>query len=192
MKTHSNLFEKAVSLESILRAWDGFKVGKRHKKDVQEFEYRLEDNLFLLHDELTAGIYRHAPYYAFSIQDPKPRSIHKATVCDRVVHHVIYQTLAPLFEPSFIYDSYSCRENKGTHRAVKRLRIFLDKVYKTEKRCFVLKCDVRKFFQSIDHGILLEILRRKIKDKKMMDLVALIVDSFPSPGQSRERERERE
>jgi retron-type reverse transcriptase len=191
MRLYSNLFENATSLESILEAWDEFKIGKRKKPDVQEFEYRLSDNLFTLHDELANGTYRHGSYYEFRINDPKPRVIHKAAVRDRIVHHAIYKSLAPIFEVGFIADSFSCRIGKGTHRAVNRLKTFLDRVYKTNKICFVLKCDVRKFFQSIDHEILLEIIARKIRDKEMMKLATEIVESFEA-APVRERERERE
>jgi RNA-directed DNA polymerase len=184
MRLYNNLFENATSLESILEAWDEFKIGKRKKPDVQEFEYRLSDKLFSLHDELIHKTYRHGPYYEFRINDPKPRIIHKASVRDRVVHHLIYKSLAPVFEAGFIADSFSCRKGKGTHRAVERLKVFLDKVYKTNKACFVLKCDVRKFFQSIDHEILLGIIDRHVKDRRMMHLVSKIVRSFAVPSLS--------
>ena len=125
----------------------------------------------------------------FVSTDPKPRTIHKAAVRDRIVHHVIYKALAPIFEAGFIADSFSCQIGKGTHRAVNRLKIFLDKVSKTNKTCFVLKCDVRKFFQSIDHEILLEIVSQKIRDRKMMNLVVSIANSFNAAPVERERER---
>jgi retron-type reverse transcriptase len=191
MRLYTNLFENATSLESILEAWDEFKIGKRKKPDIQEFEYRLSDNLFSLRDELVDEAYHHGPYYEFRINDPKPRIIHKASVRDRVVHHVIYKSLAPVFEAGFIADSFSCRRGKGTHRAVERLKIFLDKVYKTNKTCFVLKCDVRKFFQSIDHDVLLNIIAHKVKDRKMMNLISSVIKSFDAPVLI-ERERERE
>ena len=109
-----------IAMESILFAWDEFKKGKREKRDVQEFEYRLEDNLFALYHELNEKRYRHHSYRAFYIQDPKVRLIHKATVKDRIVHHLLYRCLNPIFEQAFIFDSYSCRKDKGTHRAVRR------------------------------------------------------------------------
>jgi RNA-directed DNA polymerase len=178
MRLYTNLFENAISLESILEAWDEFKIGKRKKPDVQKFEYRLSDNLFSLQEELGNGTYRHGSYHEFRINDPKPRIIHKANVRDRIVHHAIYKSLAPIFEKSFIADSFSCRKDKGAHRAVERLKIFLDKAYKTNRTCFVLKCDIRKFFQSIDHDILLDIIARRVKDRRMMHLVSEVVCSF--------------
>ena len=158
MKLYKNLFEKAISIESLLQAWDEFKIGKRARPDVQAFEYHLEDNLFALQRDLVTRRYKHGPYYAFHIRDPKPRIIHKASVRDRIVHHALHQALNPIFEPTFIADSYSCRCNKGTHRGVRRLRFFLNKTYKNHGTCFALKCDVKKFCGSIDHEILRKII----------------------------------
>ncbi len=97
-----------------------FLRGKRKKKDVQEFELHLMDNILDLHDDLVSKKYTHGNYEAFAINDPKPRSIHKACVRDRLLHHAIYRMLYPYFDNVFIYDSYSCRKWKGTHKALKR------------------------------------------------------------------------
>ncbi len=190
MVTYFNIFVKTLSLEALLAAWDEFKQDKRTRADVQMFERHLEDNLFELHSELVSKTYKHSSYRAFTIHDPKVRQIHKATVRDRIVHHAVFNALNPLFEPTFIADSYSCRKDKGTHRAVKRLKVFLEKTGKTYRQCFVLKCDVRKFFQSIDHDILLGIISKRIKDPEMLWLVQELVESF-STEPNRERERER-
>jgi len=180
-----------IAMESILSAWDEFKKGKREKRDVQEFEYRLEDNLFALHRELIEKQYRHHPYRAFYIQDPKVRLIHKAIVKDRIVHHLLYRSLNPIFEETFIFDSYSCRKNKGTHRAVRRLADFTRKVFQTNGKCFVLKCDVKQFFPSINQNILLQLISRRIKDQETLRLVRIIITSFSATPAPRERERER-
>lgn len=95
-------------------AWGRFLKGKSRRKDVLMFERHLEDNLFQLHADLVNGTYRHGAYHEFHIFDPKHRIIHKATVRDRVVHHLLYAQLMPVFEQGFIFDSYSCRDNKGT------------------------------------------------------------------------------
>ena len=160
-------------------AWQEFRRGKRNKKDVQEFEFNLEDNLFQLHSELRNKTYQHSNYTSFSICDPKPRRIHKAIVRDRVLHHASFRILYPIFDKSFIFDSYSCRIRKGTHRAVNRLEKFCRKLSKNKaKNIFALKCDVRKFFDSIDQGILLELISKKIIDKNGMWLVSKIIRSF--------------
>lgn len=194
MKTYTDLFEKTVSLESLLYAWDEFKAGKRHKPDVQQFERHLEDNLFTLHEDLSEKCYRHGPYSGFYIKDPKIRLIHKSDVRDRIVHHAVFKTLDIVFEPTFIFDSYSCREGKGTHRAVRRLGFFINKIYRTQGQCFVLKCDVRQFFHSINHKILFGIIAERVKDPDLLWLIKELIESFPAnaPASIRERERERE
>jgi len=143
------------------------------------FERNLEYNLFNLHYELKNGIYHHSQYTAFYITDPKLRRIHKAEVKDRIVHHAIYRVLYPIFNSSFIYDSYSCRIDKGTHKAVDRLTGFIRKVSRNLARpCFVLKCDIKKFFHSVDHQILFEIIKRKIDNIDSLLLHKEIIGSF--------------
>ncbi|MCK9588627.1 MAG: hypothetical protein M0Q93_04585, partial [Terrimicrobiaceae bacterium] len=106
----------------MLEAWKEFLRGKRSRKDVQEFELNLMANVLALHRDLANKTYRHSPYQAFNISDPKPRNIHKASVRDRLLHHAIYRVLYPFFDKTFIADSYSCRLDKGTHKAINRLR----------------------------------------------------------------------
>ncbi|KKT34102.1 MAG: Retron-type reverse transcriptase [Candidatus Gottesmanbacteria bacterium GW2011_GWB1_44_11c] len=184
----NNLFDKTISLESLLEAWDKFKIGKRKKPDVQVFEKKLEDNLFNLHEELASKTYRHEPYKEFYIRDPKVRLIHKSSVRDRVVNHAIFKTLNEIFEPIFIPESYSSRIGKGTHRGVKSLKQHLIEIQKSHGKCFVLKCDIKKFFHSINHAVLLRIIQTKIKDSDMIWLIRLLLDSFPNRAQF-ERER---
>ena len=129
--------------------------------------------------------YRHGSYHAFNISDPKPRKIHKAGVRDRLLHHAVYRMFYPFFNRTFIPDSYSCRVGKGTHKAVNRFRDFGYKVSKNNTRtAWVLKCDVRKFFASVDQRILMGIVKRYIPDENIIWLVGKIVDSFNSgkPG----------
>lgn len=138
-----------------------------------------------LHDELAQGVYCHEGYEAFSINDPKPRDIHKASVRDRLLHHAVYRELYPFFDRTFIADSYSCRLRKGTHKALDRFTRFARQVSRNGTRtCWVLKCDVRKFFASIDHAILMRVLRDRIRDERTLALLQEIIDSFSStaPG----------
>lgn len=168
-------------MENLLAAWREFLRGKRKKRDVQEFQYRLMDNILDLHHDLKERTYRHGGYEAFKISDPKPRDIHKARVRDRLLHHAIYRKLYPFFDRTFIADSYSCRRGKGTHRAMNRFRQFAYKVSRNHTRtCWVLKCDIRKFFASIDQSILLDIVRRYIPDTRVVGLISEIVGSFCS------------
>lgn len=178
-------YDDITSVENLLGAWREFVRGKRKKKDVQEFQHALMDNVLELHAELANGTYTHSDYHAFKISDPKPRDIHKASVRDRLLHHAIYRCLYPVFDRTWIADSYSCRDNKGTHRAMNRFRAFGRIVSKNSTRtCWVLKCDVRKFFASIDHVRLLEIVASHVDDARTVELISKVVGSFQStePG----------
>lgn len=159
--------------------------GKKKRKDVAEFSLNFLDNILSLHTELEEKTYRHGGYQAFKINDPKPRDIHKASVRDRLVHHTIYRILYPYFDRKFIFDSYSCRVNKGTHRAIYRFRHFGRIVSKNHTRtCWVLKCDIRKFFANIDHKILKNFLRKNIADENASWLLAQVINSFQTKGKS--------
>ena len=181
MKTYKNLFNEIISAENLFLAWDKFKNGKRNKKDVRLFEWNLESNIFRLNRDLKNKIYKHGVYHSFKIKDPKPRNIHKAQVRDRILHHAIFQILNPIFEPGFISASFSCREGYGTHKGVKYLQNTLRKATQNGRvSCFALKCDIKKFFDTIDHDILLTILKRRIKDEDTIWLLKQIISSFSS------------
>lgn len=171
-------------MENLLDAWGEFVAGKRGRHDVQVFEFHLMDNMLALHRRLLNGTYRHGPYAAFAISDPKPRKIHKASVADRVVHRAIYRKLYPFFDRAFIADSFSCRDGKGTHRAMERFRRFAFQVSRNHRRtAWALKCDVRKFFASIDHDVLMRIVGERIADERVIRLLDMIVRSFHAePG----------
>ncbi len=174
-------YANLIAIDNLFQAWSEFKTGKRKRKDVQLFERHLEDNLFDLYLKLRDKTYRHGDYHAFYVQDPKIRHIHKASVSDRVVHHLLYKFLYELFDKSFIYDSYSCRLEKGTHKGVKKLEKFTRIVSKNYiKPCWALKLDIRKFFASVDHQILLSLLKSKISDPEIVYLLSEVIDSFQS------------
>lgn len=174
-------FEDIISLENLLEAWQEFLVGKTKKKDVQVFAARLMDNIFSLRRDLLYHDYRPGAYQAFKISDPKSRNIHKASVRDRLLHHAIYRQLYPFFDRTFIADSYSCRLNKGTHRAINQFQKYFYKVSRNNIRdCWVLKGDIRKFFASVDQKILLQILKEHTPDKNIIDLLEKIISSFNS------------
>jgi hypothetical protein len=177
-------YDDIISPDNLLLAWREFRLGKRSKPDVQKFERSLMDNLLMLHDEIATDSYRHQGYYQFAISDPKPRQIHKASVRDRVLNHAVYRVLYPFFDATFIHDSYSCREGKGTHAALDRFRQFSRQASRNHTRTgWVLKCDIRKFFASIDQKILVRILEDHIPEDEVMVLLKQIVDSFETaPG----------
>lgn len=178
-------FEDIVSIDNLLEAWQEFLKGKRCRKDVQEFQFALMDNILPLRQDLINRKYEHGGYQCFKINDPKSRIIHKAGVRDRLLHHAVYRKLYPFFDKIFIADSFSCRINKGTHKAIDRFRSFAYIVSKNKTRtCWVLKCDIKKFFASVDQNILLEILEKRISDKNIVRLLEKIIFSFYStkPG----------
>lgn len=160
-------------------AWQEFICGKRKREDVTKFSLYLIDNILVLHRELTEKTYHHGPYQAFKINDPKPRDIHKASVRDRLLHHAVYRILYPYFDKKYIFDSYSCRTGKGTHRAINRFRTYGRKVTRNNTRTvWILKGDIRKFFASIDHQTLIIILRKHINDEDAIWLIKEIIESF--------------
>ena len=175
----SDNYHHIISLENLLEAWKEFIRGKHKRKDVEEFELHLADNLLAIHRELALKTYRHSRYEAFNISDPKPRNIHKARVKDRVVHRAIYRILYPFFDRLFTADSYSCRNDKGIHKALNRFRSFARKASCNHTRTvWALKCDVRKFFASIDQDVLLRILEKHIPDRDILELLKEIIGSF--------------
>ena len=158
-----------------------FVPGKRKRADVQEFQLRLTNNILSLHRDLKNNTYRHGGYEHFVVTDPKRRDINKASVRDRLVHHAIYRILYPCYDRKFINDSYSCRNNKGTHRAITKFKKFAGKISQNNtKTCWVLKCDIRKFFASIDQAILLKILEKNITDPATLELLIKVISSFNS------------
>ncbi len=177
-------FSEIISVENLLLAWQEFVRGKRGKHDVQEFSVHLMDNLLMLNEDLQNRSYRHGPYKAFSLSDPKPRRIHKASVRDRVLHHAVYRVLYPFFDRLFIPDVYSCRVGKGMHKALNRLRSFAYCASQNHTcTAWVLKCDIRRFFEHVDHGVLLLLLQKRIADVNILWLLEEIIRSFSAaPG----------
>ena len=176
---HSDLFYHIISTTNLLAAWCEFRRSKNKKPDIQKFEFNLEKNILDLHFSLRQKTYINEPYVPFYVYDPKRRYIHKAQVRDRVVHQAIFRQLYNVFDPSFVYDSYACRFEKGTHAGVRRLEVFLRKETKNyTHNAWVLKCDISKFFDSIDHSILREILFAKVKCPETRWLLENIIKSF--------------
>ncbi len=178
-KIFTHTYNDIISLENLLLAWKNFKKEKSNKKDVLIFERNLMQNLLELHSDLKTKNYRHSGYQAFKISDPKPRDIHKALVRDRVLHHALYQKMYFFFDSKFISDSYSCRKWKGTHKSMNKFRSYFYKVSQNNTQpCWVLKCDIKKFFANIDHEILKNILAKHIQDKDILWLLENVIDSF--------------
>ena len=168
-----------ICIDHLFRSWDEFKKGKRKRKDIQQFERNLEDNIFQLHRDLETLQYHPDPYENFYVSDPKQRRISKASVKDRFVHHIVYNTLTPVFDQKFIFHSLSSRRGKGIHVGVDHLRRMIRKVSKNGHRpCFALKMDIQRFFDSVDHQILKTLIQKTILDEKVLKIIALIINSF--------------
>ncbi len=177
----AHTYEDIICVENLLAAWKEFLSGKRQRRDVQEFSTDFASNILALHHDLVYKTYRHGGYHEFRISDPKPRVIHKASVRDRLLHHAIYRILYPFFDQTFIADSFSCRKGKGTHKALERFRVMTNQIsWNNTRTCWILKCDIKKFFASIDQVILLKILEQYIPDKDIMWLLKNIITSFES------------
>jgi RNA-directed DNA polymerase len=180
-KSLTHAYHHIISLENLLLAWTEFLSGKKNKKDVPEFKLRLMDNLISLHNDLKDKVYEHGEYEAFDVFEPKKRNIHKASVRDRVLHRAMYRILYPYFDRKFIFDSYSCRLDKGTHKALERFSDFGKRAsFNHTKTVWILKGDIKKCFASIDQKILFEILKKRIKDADVLILLRTIIKSFDS------------
>ncbi|MDA1053034.1 MAG: reverse transcriptase/maturase family protein [Planctomycetota bacterium] len=170
MKRHDNLWPRLVSFSNLLSAAENAVRRKRSQANVARFRFDLEKELCQLQDELRDHLYAPGPFHTFEIREPKRRLISAAPLRDRVVHHALCAVLEPVFEPTFIFDSYACRRGKGTHAAVNRFQQF------TRRFRYVLKCDVQKYFPSIDHAILTELIARKVKDEDVLWLASVIIE----------------
>jgi len=183
MNKFTKKYEEITTTANLLLAWGEFLKGKKHRSDVAIFQSRLMDNVINLQQDLKNKTYRHGAYQAFNISDPKPRIIHKAIVRDRLLHHLLYQETYQYFVQKFIHDSYSCRLEKGQHRAVYRFAEFSNRVSQNDRHTvWILKCDIRKFFASIDHAILKDILAKHLEDKDLLWLFSQVIDSFETCG----------
>jgi len=178
---HKN-YDELFNLNNVFDAWKKFRRGKAGKKDVMDFELHLEDNLFRLYEDLWNLEYKHLPYKYFQIFDNKRRDIYKAEVRDRIVHQIIYDYLLFLFEPEFISDSYASRIGKGQYRAINAFCYFIKLAYNNHKSCFVLKCDVRKYFDSIDQKVLFDLIKEKVVCEKTIEIIKKIIFSYVSSG----------
>ncbi len=175
-----DLFAQVYDFENLHAAYRRARAGKRYKPEVLAFDERQEENLLALRDELRSGAYRHGPYRHFIVNDSKKRSIMAAPFRDRVMHHALCAVIAPVFERGFIYDSYACRRGKGTHAAVARMRSFVRGAGYRE--AYILKCDISKYFASIDHDVLYALIEKKIRDERVLALVRAIIESAGEGG----------
>ncbi|HAD13054.1 MAG TPA: RNA-dependent DNA polymerase [Saprospirales bacterium] len=171
MKTYRQLYHKITSWDNLLMAAKNATRGRQFNAPVAGFNFRLERELLKLQQELEDMSYQPGPYTTFRIHDPKARMISAAPFRDRVVHHALCNVIEPVFEKTFIFDSFANRKGKGAQRAIERYQ------YYARKYQYVLKCDVRKFFPSLDHSILKAAFRWKIQCPETLWLSDLILDN---------------
>lgn len=176
-KTYNNLWERVIDYENLHKAFLKARKGKRFQIDVLRFSERLEENLINIQNHLLWESWRPGKYRSFITHEPKKRFIQAPPFKDRVVHHALVQIIEPLFEKKFIYHSYACRKGKGTHEAVIKTQEYLRVAAAKwgSEAAYVLKADVSKYFPSIDHRILFDILARTIRDKSVLRLCWIII-----------------
>lgn len=189
VKTYTNLYPKLCSYKNIERAFKKASKGKNSKFYVKMFRENLIENLLQIKRELESFSYQPEPLKKFTIRDPKTRTIRKSIFKDRIIHHAIVNILEPIYEPIFIADNFANRKGKGTLTAIQRFDIFQKRVSRNGKlithavnnnmiKGYVFKADIRKFFDSVDQEKLLEMLKRKIKDGRVIWLIKRIIKNF--------------
>ena len=176
MKRIGNLYDKIISLENLQLADEKARKGKLKSYGVKVHDRNREANLLALHEALKAGTYRTSEYSTFTIYEPKERIIFRLPYYpDRIVHHAVMNVLEPIWLSVFTADTYSCIKKRGIHAAAKKLRHVIDK---DKQGCtYCLKIDIRKFYPSVNHDVLKSIVRRKLKDTRLLKLLDEIIDS---------------
>jgi retron-type reverse transcriptase len=180
MKSYNNLYYKVIHIQNLILAWRKARKDNTKKDYVIEFESGLRENLLQLHKELKEETYQPKPLKIFILRDPKTRKISKSIFRDRIVHHAIYNAIEPIFEKRFINSCCANRIRKGNLYALALFNKFKRKVSKNNTRnCFILKADIKHYFFEVNQNILINILRKKIKDEKTIKLINKILKNYP-------------
>jgi retron-type reverse transcriptase len=178
MKTYKNIYQTLCSYDNLFYAYEKARKRKTLKPYVIEFEENLDDNLELLRTELLLHSYRPQKLTNFIVRDPKTRKISKSAFRDRVIHHVLFNLIEPIFEKQFICDSFANRKGKGTLKAVERFDKFKRQVSKNNTQsCYVLKADIKHYFDEVDHDVLLNVIKKNIGDNYVLLLIKTILDN---------------
>ena len=180
MKTYNNLYEEICSMNNLANAWRNARKDKTKKDYVIDFEQNIRENLLELRNLLLNQTYFPKPLKVFILRDPKTRRISKSEFVDRIVHHALVRIIEPIFDKTFIYDSCANRKGKGNLFALERFDCFKRKVTNNlHSEGFCLKADIRHYFDSIGHDILFKIIKRRIKDEKVLWLIKRILTNLP-------------
>jgi len=161
-KTYKNLYSRIADFENLHAAYLKARRGKRFKPGVLEFSASLETNLLVLREELLTKTYRTDDYYVFEVYEPKKRIVAALPFRDRVVHHALCNVIEPIWEARFIHDSYACRVGKGTHAGADQVTEFLQRAKRKWGQVFILKLDIKAYFPSVDHAVLLDLLEKRV------------------------------
>lgn len=175
-----DLFSKVYDFESLYKAWLRARSGKRHQEKTARFSADLEANLICIQNELMYGTWHPGQYEAFEVHEPKRRMIYAPAFRDRIVHHSLYAAMLPICESIFSEKSYACRVGKGTHAGANAAQSLINETEKAHGKCYALKCDIRKYFESIDHSTLKSLIEKTIGCRRTAELCRLIVDTSPA------------
>lgn len=177
-------YEKICDFNNLYKAHCKARRTKRAKPEVLQFELKLSENLIRISRDLKAGTYKMQGYYHFKIYEPKERDVYASSYQDRVILHCVCdEVLMPLIQKRIIYDNVACQTGKGTSFAIKRLTYFYAQYYKKYKNeGYILKCDISKYFASIDHQALKEMIRKIVKDENVFNLLEMYIDSYETKG----------
>ena len=177
-RTIRNEFDKMLSYESLMKAHKLSRKGKGYRKEIILFNLKQEEYIMWLYEKLKSGTYKHSGYTVFYVTEPKLRKIEKSIYIDRIVHRwVVDNFLEPYFVPTFINTSYACLKKRGMHKACLDVQSTMKHLERIWGEYYILKMDVRKYFQNIDKDILYRILARKIQDVKLLWLLKQIIYS---------------
>ena len=177
-RTIRNEFDKYLTYDNLMKAHLLSRKGKNYKKEVILFNLKQEEYIKWLYEELKNGTYKHGGYRIFYITYPKPRKIEASRYIDRVVHRWIVDSfLNRYFVNQFISTSYACIKKRGMHKASMDVQKAMKYCTKIWNEYYILKMDIRKYFQNINKDILMNILRKKVKEEKLERLLEKIVYS---------------
>ena len=175
-KTIKNCFNKKLTFDALIKAEERARKGKNSKREVLIFNMDLETNIYNILNKLKKELYKTGKYWTFTVYEPKERVIKSLPYVDRIVQQwYIYEFIKPYIIPRFINDTCACIENRGTHYAVNKIQKYMRIMKRLNNSYYILKCDIRKYFYSIDKDILFNIMKRYITDKKLLDLTYKLI-----------------
>ena len=181
-KTYNNLWDAIINFDNLYHAYKAARKGKRYRHESLEFLEDLEVNLIVLQNELIWDMYRPKPFRQFYVFEPKKRLISAPAFIDRIVHNALVKIMEKYFLQKFVKETFACMVGRGTHAAMRHVLKCTRLAKRNWGKYYVLKCDIKKFFPSVDHNVLKRIVRRTICDKRTLNLIDIIIDSYEADG----------